>query len=115
LLVLKRLPPAGWTDLLAPRPYTLTNALAGGPQLLRGKQGVTPTGDALLVRRRTVIVRGGYDRRGERLRDDVTFRWHVLRDAVRLSVAGAHKGDRFRLIAWTPAGTGTGRRRELDA
>jgi hypothetical protein len=114
LLALKRRTASGWTDLLAPRPYTLTNPLSGGPQLLRGTKALTPAGDALAVRRRTVIVRGGYDRRSKRLRD-VTFRWRVLRDAVRLTVVGARKGDRFRVIAWTPAGTGAARRRELDA
>jgi hypothetical protein len=114
LLVAKQRTAAGWTDLLAPRPLTLANRLSGGPQLLRGQTGITPEGDTLAVRRRTVTVRGGYDRRGERLRD-VTFRWRALRGAVRLSVAGARKGDRFRLVAWTPAGTGTARRRALEA
>ena len=115
LLALKRRTPAGWTDLLAPRPLTVTeNPFGGGPQLLRGAKAITPAGDSLAARRRSVVVRGGYDRRGKRVRD-VTFRWRALRDAVRLTVSGARKGDRFRLIAWTPAGTGAARRRELDA
>ncbi len=111
LLVLKRRTASGWTDLLAPRPLTVEeNPFSGGPQLMRGARAITPVGDALTVRRRTAIVRGRYGR----LRD-VTFRWRVLRDAVRLTVSGARKGDRFRLIAWTPAGTGAARPREFDA
>jgi hypothetical protein len=30
-------------------------------------------------------------------------------------VAGAHGGDRFRFLAWTPAGTGVAMRRRLEA
>ena len=38
------------------------------------------------------------------------FRWRLTRKGARLRVAGAHRGDRFRFLAFTPAGTGTASR-----
>ena len=49
-LALKRRTPAGWVDLLAPRPLTLTTPDSGGPALIRNGRPVTPTGFGIHLR-----------------------------------------------------------------
>jgi hypothetical protein len=103
-----------WRDLLAPRPLTLDTHDSAGPALLRGGRPITPTGSGIAVGRSTVTVTGGY-RAHRRWIRRVTFRWTLTRNGARLRVAGAHRGDRFRLLAFTPAGTGGATRRALAA
>jgi hypothetical protein len=104
-LVLKRRTPAGWVDLLAPRPLTLVTTDSGGPALLRGGVPITPTGFNIDAHAGRVSVDGGY-RVGRRWVRRVHFSWRLTRGGARLRVSGAERGDRFRMLAFTPAGTG---------
>ena len=113
-LALKRRTATGWTDLLAPRPLTLATADSGGPALIRRGRAITPTGFNIHAEGRVITVHGGYRLRGRWVRL-MHFRWSLTRRGARLSVSGAHRGDRFRMLAWTPAGTGSAARRELVA
>jgi hypothetical protein len=103
-----------WRDLLAPRPLTLATTDSAGPALIRGGRPITPTGAAIRVGGSTVTVTGGY-RAQRRWVRRVTFRWRLQRAGARLTVTGAHRGDRFRLLAFTPAGTGRWTRHGLLA
>jgi hypothetical protein len=113
-LALKRRTAAGWTDLLAPRPLTLLTADSGGPALIHRGRPITPTGFNIHAEGRVITVHGGY-RAGKRWVRLVHFRWRLTRRGARLSVSGAHRGDRFRMLAWTPAGTGSAGPRALLA
>jgi hypothetical protein len=113
-LALKLRTATGWTDLLAPRPLTLATVDSGGPALIRRGRAITPTGFNIHAEGRVVTVHGGY-RAGKRWVRLVHFRWSLTRRGARLSVSGAHRGDRFRMLAWTPATTGSATRRELVA
>jgi len=125
-LALKRRTAAGWVDLLAPRPLTLTTTDSGGPALMRRGRAVTPTGFGIHLGRSTVTVNGAYrvrkrvkTKRGHRLAKRiirrVRFDWHLTRRGARLTVRGAEGGDRFRMLAWTPTGTGSAGKRSLVA
>ena len=119
-LALKRRTPQGWIDLLAPRPHVPLAYNTGGPGLLRRGQPLLPGDEKLLVpggekirvRRRTLTVHGGY-REGDRWIRRVRFRWRLTRTGARLSVRGARRGDRFRMLAYTPTGTGKLKRHAL--
>jgi hypothetical protein len=113
-LALKRRTPAGWVDLLAPRPQTKITPDTGGPALMHLGQALKPTGFAIHAHDRTIIVNGAY-RANKRIVRRAQFRWRLTRRGARLRVAGAHRGDRFRMLAFTPAGTGTATRRALVA
>ncbi len=113
-LALKRRTRHGWIDLLAPRPLTLLTAESGGPALIRHGVPIKPTGLEIDVGRRTVSVRAGYRARGRWVRL-VRLHWRLTRTGARLKVSGAHRGDRFRMLAFTPAGTGAAGRRRLLA
>jgi hypothetical protein len=104
-LALKRNTPAGWVDLLAPRPLTKVTPNSGGPALRYLGRWLKPTGFGLHAFRDTIIVNGAY-RANKRIVRRAQFRWRLTPTGARLRVAGAHKGDRFRFLAWTPAGTG---------
>ena len=54
-------------------------------------------------------------RAGRKLIRRVTLTWSLGRRGARLQLEGAKRGDVFRLLAWTPAGTGSGRRFGMDA
>jgi hypothetical protein len=103
-----------WRDLLAPRPLTLKPAGSAGPALIRGGRPITPTGSAIRAHGATVTVTGGY-RAHRRWVRRVTFRWTLTRAGARMTVTGALRGDRFRLLAFTPAGTGGSGRHGLRA
>jgi hypothetical protein len=113
-LALKRLTPLGWIDLLAPRPLTRITPDTGGPALMHLGEPLKPTGFAIHAHDDTIIVNGTYRANGSIVRR-AQFRWKLTRLGARLRVAGAHRGDRFRMLAFTPAGTGTATRRELVA
>jgi hypothetical protein len=115
-LALKRRTAGGWIDLLAPRPLTITTLDSGGPAMMYEGRPVTPTGFGIHVGRSRVVVNGAY-RVDNRIVRRVRFTWRLTRRGVRLRVSGARAGDRFRMLAWTPAGTGgrAGRRRLLAA
>jgi hypothetical protein len=104
-LALKQNTPAGWVDLLAPRPHTLITPDSGGPALRYLGRWLKPSGFGLHAFRDTIIVNGAY-RANNRIVRRAQFRWRLTPRGARLRVAGAHKGDRFRFLAWTPAGTG---------
>ena len=76
---------------------------------------VLPRGYEVEVRRRTIKVSGGGYRLGKRWLRGARFRWKLTRRGVRMTVTGARRGDRFRMLAYTPAGTGRGGRRSLLA
>jgi hypothetical protein len=103
-----------WHDLLAPRPLTLAVTDGAGPALIRGGRPITPTGVGIGVHGSTVTVTGGYRARRRWVRR-VVFRWRLTRTGARLTVSGAHRGDRFRMLAFTPAGTGSRTRHGLVA
>jgi hypothetical protein len=113
-LALKRLTPAGWIDLLAPRPQTKITPDSSGPALMYLGQPLKPTGFAIHAHGDTIIVNGAY-RANNRIVRRAQFRWRLTRRGARLRVAGAHRGDRFRMLAFTPAGTGEATRRALVA
>jgi hypothetical protein len=104
-LALKRRTAAGWIDLLAPRPFTNVTPDSSGPALIYAGAPVRPTGFGIHVRRSRVVVNAGY-RSNNRFVRRVRLEWRLTRRGVRLRVAGARAGDRFRMLAWTPAGTG---------
>ncbi len=105
LLALKRRTTAGWSDLLAPRPLAVLAPNTGGPALRHRGRLLPPSGYAIRARRGTVTVRGGY-RAHDRWVRHMRFRWRLTRTGGRLTVSGAHRGDRFRMLAFTPEGTG---------
>jgi hypothetical protein len=113
-LALKRLTTSGWVDLLAPRPQTKITPDSAGPALMYLGQPLKPSGFAIHAHGRTIIVNGLY-RANNRIVRRAQFRWRLTRRGARLRVAGAHRGDRFRMLAFTPAGTGTATRRGLVA
>jgi hypothetical protein len=113
-LALKRRTPAGWVDLLAPRPLTKITVDSGGPALRYLGRWLKPSGFAIHAHGRTIIVNGTY-RANDMIVRRAQFRWRLTRHGARLRLAGAHRGDRFRMLAFTPAGTGTGGRRKLVA
>jgi hypothetical protein len=113
-LALKRLTTGGWIDLLAPRPLTKITPDSAGPALMYLGQPLKPSGFAIHAHGRTIIVNGAY-RANNRIVRRAQFRWRLTRRGARLRVAGAHRGDRFRMLAFTPAGTGTATRRGLVA
>lgn len=115
VLALKRRTARGWIDMVAPRPLTTLVPNSGGPSLMRRGVPVQPRGYDLRVRRRTVKVSGGGYKLGERWLRGGRFRWTLTRTGVRMKVSGARRGDRFRMLAYTPAGTGRGGRRSLRA
>jgi hypothetical protein len=104
-IALKRRTAAGWVDLLAPRPLTKITPDTGGPALMYLGEPLKPTGFAIHAHDRTIIVNGAYRANGRIVRR-AQFRWRLTPRGARLRVAGAHRGDRFRMLAFTPAGTG---------
>jgi hypothetical protein len=50
-----------------------------------------------------------------RLSQRIGFRWRLIRDGARLIVTGAAPKKRYRMLAFTPEGSGTAARRELEA
>ena len=114
LLALKRRTPLGWRDLLAARPRTEATAETAGPALIRRGVAIPPAGRDLDVRPGRVRFTADYAARGELIRR-VTLTWRLTRRGARLRLTGAKRGDAFRLLAFTPSGTGRGRARGLDA
>lgn len=113
-VALKRRTPAGWIDLLAPRPLTVITPDSAGPALMYLGEPLKPRGFAIHAHGRTIIVNGDYRANGRIVRR-AQFRWRLTRRGARLRVAGAHRGDRFRMLAFTPAGTGAATRHGLVA
>jgi hypothetical protein len=116
LLALKRRTKHGWVDLLAPRPLTLTTVETASPALIHDGVALRPEGFELYARRGMIFLRAGYRRneRGRILRR-VWMHWRLTPGGARFTLSGAHKRDRFRMLAFTPAGTGTSRPRALIA
>ena len=114
LLALKRRTRGGWRDLLAARPRTEATAETAGPALIRGGVAIPPAGRDLEVHPGRVRFTADYTA-GDRLVRRVTLSWRLTRRGARLRLSGAKRGDAFRLLAFTRAGTGRGRPRGLDA
>jgi hypothetical protein len=120
LLALKvRRREGGWRDLLAPRPLTegLPHVESAGPMLMRrGVRGL-PSGDAIRVARSgAVVVRGAFRTASERvLRGGVTFTYRPAPGGAIVAVDSVRKGDRYRLLLFTRAGTGAWTRRVVTA
>ena len=114
-LALKRRTPDGWVDLLAPRPLARVRPNSYGPALIKRGLPVLPHGYGVDVIGRTIDLRDVGYRRGVQWLRHARFRWTLTRRGARLRVAGAEPDDRFRMVAYTPAGTGRGRPRGLDA
>jgi hypothetical protein len=104
-LALKRRTAAGWIDLLAPRPLTNVTPDTSGPAMMWAGRPVRPTGFGIHVGRSRIVVNAGY-RVNQQVVRRVRFTWRLTRTGAKLRVAGARAGDRFRMLAWTPAGTG---------
>lgn len=120
LLALKaRRPGGGWRDLLAPRPLTegLPHVESAGPMLMRRGVPGLPSGDAIRVTRSgAVVVRGAFRTASERvLRDGVTFTYRPAPGGAMLGLDSVRKGDRYRLLLFTRAGTGSWTRRAVTA
>jgi len=113
-LALKRRTRRGWVDMLAPRPMTYFHAGSGGPALIHRGTPITPTGFEIRARGRTISVRAGYRAHGRWVRR-VEMRWRLTRRGARMELSGAKRGDRFRVLAFTPASTGYSARRKLVA
>ncbi len=88
LLSLKVREGGGWRDLLAPRP--LSDARTPGD----------PGGTRLKTAPGVIAIRGTYGR------GDVNFGFRAVPDGALLSIAPVRAGDRYRLLVFTPAGTG---------
>jgi hypothetical protein len=114
-LALKRRTRAGWVDLLAPRPLTLAATETAAPALIRRGVALRPIGFELYARDGMIFLRAGYRNLRGKLVRRVWMHWRPLRDGVRFTLSRARKGDRFRMLAFTPAGTGEGRPRGLVA
>src|SRR5918999_216893 len=107
-LALKRRTRQGWVDLLAPRPLTLTTTETASPALIRRGVALRPDGFELYARSGMVFLRAGYrNARGKIIRR-VWMHWRLTRGGARFTLSGARKGDRFRMLAFPPAGPGTG-------
>ncbi len=113
-LALKRRTPLGWVDLLAPRPLTLVTPDSGGPALMHLGRPIRPTGFGLRVQGGRISVNAGYVVNRRVIRR-VRIVWRLSRHGAVLSLRGARHGDRFRMLAWTAAGTGGAARRSLTA
>jgi hypothetical protein len=113
-LALKRRTPLGWVDLLAPRPLTLVTPDSGGPALMHLGRPIRPTGFGLRVQSGRISVNAGYVVNRRVIRR-VRIVWRLSRHGAVLSLRGARPGDRFRMLAWTAAGTGGAARRSLTA
>jgi hypothetical protein len=109
----------GWRDLLAPRPLTegLPRVESAGPMLVRRGVPGLPSGDTIRVARSgAVVVRGAFRTASERaLRDGVTFTYRPAPGGATVAVDSVRKGDRYRLLLFTRAGTGTWTRRVVTA
>ena len=86
-----------------------------GPALIHHGVPSLPRGYDINVRGRTVEVLGGGYKLGERWLNHARFRWTLTRTGARMTVTGVRRGDRFRMLAYTPAGTGERGRRTLRA
>lgn len=113
-LALKRRTAQGWIDMLAPRPMAATEPNSGGPALMHRGVPVLPRGYTVKAEGRTVTVTGGYRHADKWLRG-ARFRWALTRTGVRMTVSDVRRGDRFRMLAYTPAGTGAWGPRKLLA
>jgi hypothetical protein len=113
-LALKRRTANGWIDLLAPRPLAMLEPNSAGPALMHRGVPVPPRGYTVEARGRTVKVTGGY-RLGDKWLDGARFRWSLTRKGARMTVSDVRPGDRFRMRAYTPAGTGGWGPRTLHA
>ena len=115
LLALKRRTArGGWRDMIAARPRTDGSLESSGPALVHRGIPISPVGREFEVRRDEVEVIADY-RTGGKLIRRVTLTWSLGRRGARLALDGAKRGDVFRMLAWTPAGTGSGRPLGLDA
>ncbi len=114
-LALKRRTARGWKDLLAPRPFAVLAPNSTGPALMHHGTPTLPRGYDINVRGRSIEVVGGGYKFGERWLNHALFRWTLTRTGARLKVTGVRRGDRFRMLAYTPAGTGRWGRRTLRA
>jgi hypothetical protein len=88
---------------------------ATGPTLIHHGVSILPRGFDINVRGRSIEVVGGGYKLGERWLNHALFRWTLTRTGARLTVRGVHRGDRFRMLAYTPAGTGRRGPRTLRA
>ncbi len=113
-LALKVRTATGWTDLLAPRPLTGITRDSSGPSLLRRGAALRPVGFGMDVGRSSADIRAGYYVK-HRLHARIGLRWSLTRGGARLRVTGAEPGKRYRMLAFTPEGTGTAARRTLEA
>jgi len=114
-LALKVRTARGWKDLLAPRPFTVLAPNTTGPALMHRGRLSLPRGYGITVSAREIDVNGGGYKLGARWLTHARFLWTLTRRGARMTVTGVRAGDRFRLLAYTPAGTGRLGRRTLRA
>ena len=108
VLALKSRQPSGWQNVLAPRPLTKHPDLYSGPALMVGDRPARPEGRGIrVVADGTVQARllqraddGGIIRR-------LRFFAKPVRGGARLALHGVRRGDSYRLLIFTPAGTGS--------
>jgi len=113
-LALKVRTATGWADLLAPRPLTAIAGDSTGPALLRRRVALRPVGFGMDVGRSSADIRAGYYVK-RRLHARIGLRWSLTRGGARLRVSGAEPGKRYRMLAFTPEGSGSAARRGLEA
>jgi hypothetical protein len=96
LLALKVREGHGWRDLLAPRPLFKGSPTTPAPTL--GSR--SPGGTRVDTSAGRIAIRGTYGR------GSVRFGFRALAGGAELTVAPVRRGERYRLLVFTPAGTG---------
>jgi hypothetical protein len=117
---------AGWRQLVAPRAYTKRYVMTAGPSTYIRSKLAVPVARRMWVSGRTVHLRGGFRRVGNRrtgrrtVQRGVRYRFVALRSSplragARVTVSGLRPGRWYRLLAFTAQGTGGWSRRRVQA
>ena len=115
LLALKVREPSGWRDLLAPRPRTTASVDSPGPVLWSGGRHALPRGVRAAASGAAISVHGIFRIGARSVRGGVSFRYRARPGGADLAVSPVRRGDRYRLLVFVPAGTGSHDRRTLNA